>query len=75
MSVYTLHHPHVAHGDSGHGVSVFQKISKGKEILSHWYRRARARRRLVDLDDRILEDIGLTRYEAEQEYRKFFWQD
>lgn len=75
MSVYTIHHPHVAHGSESHNATLFEKIREGKEILSHWYLRSRARRRLVDLDDRILDDIGLSRFEAEREYRKFFWQD
>ncbi len=36
--------------------------------------RSRQRRHLMTLDDRLLNDIGLSRGQAEAEYRKFFWQ-
>lgn len=38
-----------------------------------WLDRARERRRLAQLTDRELRDIGLNRYEARQESRKPFW--
>jgi uncharacterized protein YjiS (DUF1127 family) len=38
-----------------------------------WRERARQRRRLSQLDDHFLRDIGLTRAEAEEEARKPFW--
>lgn len=74
MTAYQLLHGHVGHTSEGWLGTSIRSIGKGTEILSLWYKRARARRRLVDLDDRILSDIGMTRFEAEQEYRKFFWQ-
>lgn len=36
-------------------------------------RLARERRRLAELDDRQLRDIGLTRAEAAREARRHFW--
>ena len=41
--------------------------------LMDWFARASQRRRLQDLDERMLADIGLTRADAEQESRKPFW--
>ena len=35
--------------------------------------RARQRRMLADFDDRLLNDIGLTRRQAEQEASKLMW--
>lgn len=42
--------------------------------LIAWNERQRQRYRLQDLDDRDLQDIGLTRSEVDRERRKTFWQ-
>jgi uncharacterized protein YjiS (DUF1127 family) len=39
-----------------------------------WCRRVRERRQLLALDERVLRDIGLSRYDALHEGRKRFWQ-
>ena len=39
-----------------------------------WLDRARQRRHLSELDDRLLRDIGLSRVEVEQEVSRRFWQ-
>ncbi len=41
--------------------------------LDLWRERARTRRRLLTLDDRLLRDIGISRAEAWQEASKPFW--
>jgi uncharacterized protein YjiS (DUF1127 family) len=41
--------------------------------LAALVRRARERRALADLDDRMLHDIGITRVEAIREAEKPFW--
>ena len=49
----------------------------------HWWRTAyrlggeryRQRRQLMEMDDRQLKDIGITREQAEQEARKPIWKD
>ncbi len=42
--------------------------------LAHWRERARQRRQLAELDDRLLSDIGLRRIDASRESSKHFWQ-
>jgi uncharacterized protein YjiS (DUF1127 family) len=43
-------------------------------LLAEWRRRARSRHELAALCDRCLRDIGVTRYDADREMRKPFWQ-
>jgi uncharacterized protein YjiS (DUF1127 family) len=46
-------------------------------LLSHavlWRERARGRRLLQQLDDRMLRDVGMSRSDVERESAKFFWQ-
>ena len=38
-----------------------------------WQERAFQRRRLMELDDRLLRDMGIDRTEAAREYAKPFW--
>jgi uncharacterized protein YjiS (DUF1127 family) len=42
-------------------------------ILVLWTQRARQRRDLRALDDRLLEDVGLTRVQVRRECAKPFW--
>ncbi len=42
--------------------------------LMQWRERARQRRQLGELDDRLLADIGVRRIDACQESQKHFWQ-
>jgi uncharacterized protein YjiS (DUF1127 family) len=43
--------------------------------LRGWRRRIRARAELTALDDKMLEDIGITRAEADSLSRKPFWRE
>ncbi len=45
------------------------------DILVLWHERARQRRRLLQLDDRMLKDIGVSRADAVHEASKPFWQE
>jgi uncharacterized protein YjiS (DUF1127 family) len=42
-------------------------------LLELWYQRWRQRRRLAELEDHMLHDIGKTRNEALEEANKPFW--
>lgn len=42
--------------------------------LFTWLDRARQRRHLGELDDRLLRDIGLSRSDVDQEISRPFWQ-
>jgi uncharacterized protein YjiS (DUF1127 family) len=42
-------------------------------VLRLWRRRARDRAELASLDDRMLDDIGLTRIDIMREIGKPFW--
>ena len=42
-------------------------------VVSRWRERAHQRRQLASLDERLLRDVGLTRFQVEAEWRKPFW--
>lgn len=44
------------------------------EILTLWRNRARQRRSLARLDDRLLRDAGISRADALREVHKPFWE-
>jgi len=43
--------------------------------LRKWNHRYQTRKLLLDLDDHILKDIGISRADAFQEGKKAFWKD
>jgi len=46
----------------------------GLAILRTWHRRLKTRHRLRQLDARLLDDVGLSEAERQQECAKWFWQ-
>ena len=48
-------------------------ISAMRDRFESWRERRYERRQLMKLDDRMLRDIGISRADAEFEYRKPFW--
>lgn len=42
-------------------------------VLETWLERRRQRRTLLELNDHLLKDIGVTRLEAQREGHKPFW--
>ena len=44
-------------------------------LLQSWFVRAQERRMLLQLDQRMLKDIGITRVDAAREAMKPFWRD
>ena len=45
-----------------------------QKTLGAWIRRSNERRMLAMMNDRMLQDIGLSHYDVEKEVTKFFWQ-
>jgi len=54
--------------------ALMQPIRHMAHEVDGWIERSRQRRALQDLDDRLLNDIGLSRDEATRECAKLFWQ-
>jgi len=48
-------------------------IKRAMEPVLLWRARVRDRGELARLSDRMLRDIGITRQDAEREFRKPFW--
>lgn len=48
-------------------------LAAARARIEAWLDRARERGKLAQLTDRELRDIGLNRYDAQQECRKPFW--
>ncbi len=44
------------------------------KMLETWKSRAEQRRQLASLDDRMLQDIGITRADVYREYSKKVWE-
>ena len=57
------------HASSRHVPSPFGWISALIRMEARW----RQRRTLLELDDHLLRDIGITRQQAEREAAKSFW--
>jgi uncharacterized protein YjiS (DUF1127 family) len=55
--------------------SAIRRVSRYKlmDILAVWHARARQRRQLRQLDDRLLRDIGIDRLAVLRECGKPFW--
>jgi uncharacterized protein YjiS (DUF1127 family) len=66
-------------GGSGFGtgrsgvISVSGALIKLADTVLTWHKRARDRRLLGELDDRLLGDIGISRGDAIHEMDKPFW--
>jgi uncharacterized protein YjiS (DUF1127 family) len=56
------------------GDALMGTVRKIAHEVRSWIERSRQRRALQDLDDRLLNDIGLSRDEARRECAKLFWQ-
>lgn len=71
----------IAHGHAGrscrsiinHGRVFDAFLRPALAQISTWRARARQRRALAELDDRLLKDVGIERGAAAQEARKPFW--
>jgi uncharacterized protein YjiS (DUF1127 family) len=73
MATIQWHEPRVRHHGARHALS-----GAGNRLLAtfrEWRRRVRDRRELGELDERMLQDIGLTRSDAEFLMNKPFWRE
>ncbi len=48
-------------------------LTRIADVLDSWLERHHSRRDLVELDERLLRDIGVTRVEARRESAMPFW--
>jgi len=55
--------------------SARRKFLRALDTLQRWSERAAQRRRLAELDGRMLKDVGLSRADVARESGKWFWQD
>jgi uncharacterized protein YjiS (DUF1127 family) len=55
-------------------ISLTELALRAVTFFQLWRERAQGRRQLVKLDDHLLRDIGVSRYDAEMEFNKPFWQ-
>ncbi|MBI2256379.1 MAG: DUF1127 domain-containing protein [Proteobacteria bacterium] len=55
------------------GTSPLARISAVVIAFQEWQERHRTRRDLMRLSDYQLKDIGLSRFDAEEEFQKPFW--
>lgn len=60
---------------SAHAAARRDRAVRLADLLLGWIDRARERRALAGLDDRMLADIGASRAQAEAEADKPFWRD
>jgi uncharacterized protein YjiS (DUF1127 family) len=56
-----------------HGLTALAAAGLGRVL--RWHELARERRALLTLNERMLDDIGISRVEAEREASRPFWQD
>ncbi len=54
-------------------IDLGRMLSEPAKVLEEWNARERQRRRLAELDDRLLGDIGVSRQAAASEAAKGFW--
>ena len=62
------------YGELAPWTSLNRTIEHAVDTILTWHERAKTRRQLLMLDDRLLRDIGITRLDARGEADKPFWQ-
>ena len=60
-------------GRTSWAASVAHVLDTTLDTIALWRQRALTRRELARLDDRMLQDIGITQYDVECEVTKPFW--
>ena len=65
----------IAHGMPAQDVHLRTLVSLAWRQLKRWYQLAEQRRRLANLNDEALKDLGLSRADVLQESERPFWDD
>ena len=75
MTVYTKvdHNNHLTQCLPNCEETVINPAKRLLKTLEMWIERVHQRKQLAKLDDRMLEDIGITRIQANREIAKPFW--
>ncbi len=60
---------------AGVAVRLLTAIARIPDQLYSWQARARQRHHLMTVDERLLKDMGISRYDALREGSKPFWKD
>ncbi len=58
---------------ASHGKATVPVLARIVDTVMGWMDRARQRRHLAELDDRLLRDIGISRAEVEAEMSRPVW--
>ena len=72
LNAHAVERPVFTHADIA--AALHGAIRKALVTLRTWRWRARSRRQLLTLGDRMLADIGVSRVDASREAAKPFWQ-
>jgi uncharacterized protein YjiS (DUF1127 family) len=71
----TAHAPLIAYLDAQRPLPLLSAIAlRIAVVLAKWSERRRTRLALRQLDDHLLQDVGLKRHVAYKEARRMFWQ-
>ncbi len=73
MTSFTLPHAAAPLRAAGRQAGFAAALERLFATLLDWHRRAVERRQLLGLDERQLQDIGISRYDAVHEGDKPFW--
>ena len=55
--------------------NVIARVAQIPDLLYDWQQRTRTRHQLMTMDDRLLKDMGISRYDAVREGAKPFWRE
>ena len=66
-----LRSPHVGHDSLT--TLVAHRLHQALDVVAEWHQRVVSRRELAQLDDRMLQDIGVNNVDVEREVSKPFW--